>query len=163
MKSQAKRLFYKSETHPSPHFTLPQSAFLPDLIRAAKLLHVFTEVAQSTVLCAHAGFTFSTHASGALNLWTNPKYSPQSVQRVNKQHTFQLPSSQRLFADSSFYESEILTRDPRRPSDLKSGVSGWLSVPSASDSFSRLFLGRYLISKELFLPRPKDAHTEGCY
>lgn len=76
--------------------------------------------------------------------------TPHSQSKGLTNNTLQLSSSQRLFADSSFYESEFLTRDPRRPSDLKSGVSGWLSVPSASDSFSRLFLGRYLISRNYF-------------
>ncbi len=81
-------LFYKSETHPSTHFTLSQPTLLPDPIRATELLHVFTEVTQSTVLCAHAGFTFSTHASWALNLRPNPKYSPQPVQRLTNNTFF---------------------------------------------------------------------------
>lgn len=86
---------------------------------------------------------------------------PNTPHSQSKGLTYNTLFSYRLH--KGFYKSEFLTRDPRRPSDLKSGVSGWLSVPSASDSFSRLFLGRYLISKELFLPRPKDSHTQGCY
>lgn len=55
-------------THPSSDLTLPESALLSDFVRTSKLLHVFTEVTLSAVLCPQTGVTLPTHPGWTLDL-----------------------------------------------------------------------------------------------
>lgn len=142
------KILTHTHTHPCTHFTLPEPALLSDLVRPAELLHVLAEVTLSAVLRPHAGLTLPAHARRALNLraWKNKNafiFSPNANNQTIFKHAIRL----RRF-----------TRDPRRRSFLKSimSFSSCRSISSPSDSLSRLFLVRYLISKESSLPRKED-------